>query len=50
MTIKMIKTYNPKYIEGETYIVRPQVGIKLVEDGHAIIVDACEAIPEKITK
>lgn len=50
MLIKMIKSYLPKFIEGTTYKVNPYVGLKLVEDGHAVLLDVCGPIPDRITK
>ena len=50
MLIKIIKTYNPKFIEGTTCKVNPYVGLKLIEDGYAVLIDVCGPIPDKITK
>lgn len=50
MKIKMIKPYGKKYEEGRIYLVRSQVGTKLVENNYAVVLDAYESIPDKITK
>ncbi|WP_167383477.1 hypothetical protein [Gluconobacter kondonii] len=50
MKIKIIKTYNPKFVEGMTCVVRPHVGLLLVEQGYAELIDACGPVPDKITK
>jgi len=50
MNIRIIKTYNPKFVEGMTYVVRPHVGLLLVEQGYAELIDACGPVPDKITK